>query len=112
MQASLSSLVQAQESGEHTQIVDEIVYAIDGLGPSSSKTSWQDNASTLAEICNTRRGRQAFRYEHNNIELCHNTSVHGTFFVICCFGCFVSNTRGLVHIQKEHSAGKGNQATS
>ena len=58
--------VQAQESGEHTQIVDDIVYAIDGLGPASSKTSWQDSASTLAEICNTRRGRQAFRYEHSH----------------------------------------------
>ena len=59
--------VQAQESGEHTQIVDDIVYAIDGLGPASSKTSWQDNASTLAEICNTRRGRQAFRYEQQSL---------------------------------------------
>ena len=60
-QYSCSSIVQAQESGEHTQIVDDIVYAIDGLGQASSRNSWQDSASTLAEICNTRRGRQAFR---------------------------------------------------
>ena len=57
----LPALVQAQESGEHTQIVDDIVYAIDGLGQTASRISWQDSASTLAQICNTRRGRQAFR---------------------------------------------------
>ena len=67
MLTDLQFLTQAQESGEHTQIVDDIVYAVDGLGPSSSKNSWQDSASTLAEICNTRRGRQAFRYVHNSV---------------------------------------------
>lgn len=61
--APATTVLEAQESGEHTQIVDDIVYAVDGLGPSSSKNSWQDSASTLAEICNTRRGRQAFRIE-------------------------------------------------
>ena len=42
--------------------MDDIVYAIDGLGQTASRNSWQDSATTLAEICNTRRGRQAFRY--------------------------------------------------
>ncbi|KAL0041625.1 hypothetical protein WJX79_009899 [Trebouxia sp. C0005] len=61
--APATTVLEAQESGEHTQIVDDIVYAIDGLGQASSRNSWQDSASTLAEICNTRRGRQAFRIE-------------------------------------------------
>ncbi|KAL0050277.1 hypothetical protein WJX82_008006 [Trebouxia sp. C0006] len=61
--APATTVLEAQESGEHTQIVDDIVYAIDGLGRASSRNSWQDGASTLAEICNTRRGRQAFRIE-------------------------------------------------
>ena len=52
---------QAQESGEHTQIMDDIVYAIDGLGKTASRNSWQESSRTLAEICNTRRGRQALR---------------------------------------------------
>lgn len=74
--------VQAQESGEHTQIVDDIVYAIDGLGPASSKTSWQDNAITLAEICNTRRGRQAFRYEQQPLKLLRHMNACRLFLTV------------------------------
>ena len=77
MLAEMRFVTQAQESGEHTQIVDDIVYAVDGLGRTSSKNSWQDSASTLAEICNTRRGRQAFRCVHNS------TMSHMTCASVC-----------------------------
>ncbi|KAK9817241.1 hypothetical protein WJX72_011651 [[Myrmecia] bisecta] len=53
---SHSSLAKAQESGEQTQMQDDILYALDGLA-SSSAGSRRESAATLAEVSTTRRGR-------------------------------------------------------
>lgn len=55
------TVVQAQECGELVQIQDDAVYCLDGLTSTSSLTSQRDNATRLAELLSTRKGRLALR---------------------------------------------------
>ncbi len=53
---------QAQESGEHRQLLDAAWYALDGLQPSVSEAMQCDSALTFAEMAATGRGRLALRW--------------------------------------------------
>ena len=55
------ALAQAQESGEHRQLLDAAWYALDGLQPVASEAVQCDSALTFAEMAATARGRLALR---------------------------------------------------
>ena len=57
------STVQAQEKGEHVQVLDDASYALDGMAPSCGIGTQRESITTLAEILSTRTGRAALRYE-------------------------------------------------
>jgi len=58
---SLSPPLQAQEKGEHVQVLDDAVYALDGMAPSCGLGTQRESITTLAELLSTRRGRAALR---------------------------------------------------
>lgn len=53
--------MQAQESGEHYEIQDNVLYALDGLAAHASAATRADSAARIADIAATRRGRLALR---------------------------------------------------
>ena len=53
---------QAQESGEHRQLLDTAWYALDGLQSSASEATQCDSALTFADMAATGRGRLALRW--------------------------------------------------
>lgn len=54
--------LQAQERGEQTQVLDDAVYALDGMSPGCSVSTQRDSCTALAELLSTRRGRLALRW--------------------------------------------------
>ena len=55
------TLAQAQESGEHRQLLDVAWYALDGLHPGTGEAAQCESALTFAEMAATARGRLALR---------------------------------------------------
>ncbi len=53
--------LQAQESGAHAQMVDDALYALDGLVPGVSLQTLSDSAASIASIAASRRGLLALR---------------------------------------------------
>ena len=54
---------QAEESGENTQLLDDALYALQGLSAGASAATRRDCALTLADIAATQRGRRTLRYD-------------------------------------------------
>ena len=52
---------QAEECGENTQLLDDALYALQGLSASASPITRQDSALALADIAATQRGRRTLR---------------------------------------------------
>ncbi len=52
---------QAQERGEQLQLLDDAVYALDGMGSSMPAASKRDGALQLLKLCAGRRGIAALR---------------------------------------------------
>ena len=65
---------QAQESGEHRQLLDAAWYALDGLQPCVSEAMQCDSALTFAEMAATGRGRLALRWGCTCMQACLNSS--------------------------------------
>ncbi|GAX75747.1 hypothetical protein CEUSTIGMA_g3190.t1 [Chlamydomonas eustigma] len=57
------TVAEAHEKGEHMQVVDEAVYALDGLRPESSIGIQRESLATLTELLATRRGREALKVD-------------------------------------------------
>ena len=54
-------VAQAQESGEHFEIQDNVLYALDGLSAQAPPAARADSAARIADVAATRRGRLALR---------------------------------------------------
>ena len=54
-------MAQAQESGAHAQMVDDALYALDGLVPEGGPPALTDSAACLASIAASRRGLLALK---------------------------------------------------
>ena len=52
---------QAQESGAHAQMVDDALYALDGLVPGVGEQALADRAACLASLAASRRGLLALK---------------------------------------------------
>lgn len=57
----MSPCAQAEESGENTQLLDDALYALQGLGAGASAATRQDCALALADIAASQRGRRTLR---------------------------------------------------
>lgn len=53
--------LQAEESGENTQLLDDALYALQGLSAGASAATRRDCALALADIAATQRGRRTLR---------------------------------------------------
>ena len=53
----------AQEKGEHMQVLDDAIYALDGMAPTCGLGTQRESVTKLAELLSTRRGRAALRCE-------------------------------------------------
>ena len=53
---------QAEETGEHTQLLDDALYAMHGLSPAASRGAQLDSALDFAELAATQRGRLTLRF--------------------------------------------------
>ncbi|KAK9865299.1 hypothetical protein WJX84_005908 [Apatococcus fuscideae] len=58
-----TTVLEAQESGAHAQMVDDALYALDGLVPGVGQQALADSAACLASIAVTRRGLLALKSE-------------------------------------------------
>lgn len=52
---------QAQDSGESVRIMDDLMYALDGLSAKLPASTQQESALAIAETALTQRGRMALR---------------------------------------------------
>lgn len=55
--------LQAQDSGESVRIMDDLMYALDGLNPRLPAATQHESAVAVAETALTQRGRMALRSE-------------------------------------------------
>jgi Wings apart-like protein regulation of heterochromatin len=53
---------QAQDSGESVRIMDDLMYALDGLSAKLPASTQQESAIAIAETALTQRGRMALRF--------------------------------------------------
>jgi Wings apart-like protein regulation of heterochromatin len=58
----LHNVRQAQDSGESVRIMDDLMYALDGLSAKLPASTQQESAVAIAETALTQRGRMALRF--------------------------------------------------